>query len=120
MKITDFVNTGEYLKKEDLEKPVLATISGASIEAIGEEKESKLVIHFKEDIKSLVANKTNLQLMAALFQSDDTDNWLGRKIVLYNDPTIMFGGKVVGGVRVRMPQQPDPAPAEDFDDDVPF
>ena len=63
------------------------------------------------------------------------NDWVGHKIVLYHDPTVSFGGKLVGGIRVRMPRNakaapakaaPKPAPEEpkdfdpDNDDGIPF
>jgi hypothetical protein len=128
MKIDPFLNTGtDYLKKEDFPQPALLTISGA--EQVKVLEDDKIVIHFKEDDKALLANKTNLQLMAVFYGSTDTDDWIGHKVVLYNDPTVMYAGKVVGGIRVRLPKGVEPIVAQnasrepgsdDFDDDVPF
>jgi hypothetical protein len=36
---------------------------------------------------------------------------MGRRIVLWNNPTIKFGGKRVGGVRIRPVGGGNPAPA---------
>jgi hypothetical protein len=38
----------------------------------------------------------------------------GKKIVVYNDPTVMFGKKAVGGIRIRAPKNQQPI------DDVPY
>jgi sucrose-6-phosphate hydrolase SacC (GH32 family) len=119
MQIDQFLTTGsDYLKKEDVDKPVLATISGADVEQVGDE--DKIIIHFKEIDKSLVANKTNLQLMAVFYGSSDTDAWIGKQVVLFNDKTVMYAGQVVGGVRVRLPKGVEPVGEKEFDDDVPF
>jgi hypothetical protein len=47
--------------------------------------------------------------------------------VLYVDPNVSYGGKVVGGIRVRAPKKsaaapPPPPPVSDdlTDDDIPF
>ncbi|MEQ9410481.1 MAG: hypothetical protein RIK87_22290 [Fuerstiella sp.] len=52
---------------------------------------------------------------------DDTDHWPGKAITLWPDPSVMYAGKRVGGVRIRptipqgqsVPQQapPQPVPA---------
>ena len=126
MDITEYINSGsDYMRKEDFPKPELLTISGASVEKVGEDE--RLIIHFKESEKSLVANKTNLQLLAVFYGSDDTDDWMAKKVVLWNDPTVMYGGKPIGGIRVRLPKGVDPIPPSvpqatpaDFDDDCPF
>ena len=120
------VTNSDYMKKEDCPQPILCTIAGATVEKLGDD--DKLVIHFSDHNKGLVANKVNLTLMAQIFASTDTDEWIGKKIVLYTDASVMMSGKVVGGVRVRAAKnQPAPvapaapaAPAADFDDDVPF
>lgn len=68
----------------------------------------------------MVLNSTNGQIIAQITKSEDTDDWKGWKIVLYDDPNVSFGGKLVGGIRVRAPRpniaQPNrppvrPAPA---------
>jgi hypothetical protein len=37
---------------------------------------------------------------------DIETSWVGSKIVLYNDSNVTFGGKLVGGIRVRTPRTP--------------
>ena len=80
----------------------------------------------------MVLNSTNGQAVAAITGSEETDDWIGRKVVLYDDPNVSFGGKLVGGIRIRAPRgqaakaiaaAPKPAPVaqpEASDDDVPF
>jgi hypothetical protein len=48
-----------------------------------------------------VLNKTNADVIAYTF-GDDTDHWVGRKIVLFATRT-QFQGKLVPCVRVRVP-----------------
>lgn len=96
----------KFLKKEDVPSPVLVTIAAVSHELVEQDTgEMKWAMHFLESInntsKPMVLNSTNIQLCEAILGSDDTDQWIGKKIVVYTDPTIMFGGKVVGGLRVR-------------------
>ena len=56
MQIDPFLNTGsDYLKKEDVDPAILVTVSGAEVEKVGED--DRIIIHFKENDKSLVANK---------------------------------------------------------------
>ena len=123
----------KFLKKEDCGKGILVTIKGVTQENIakeGVEPEYKWVLHFDETEKPMVLNSTNGQLIAAILKSDESDDWTGHKIVLYHDPNVSFGGKLIGGIRVRAPRgqanitpasqrkpAPPPPPAED---DVPF
>jgi hypothetical protein len=102
----------KFLKKEDAGTGILVTISHVTQENVakeGADQELKWCIHFKETEKPLVLNSTNGQLIAAITKQEDTDNWTGHKIVLYHDPNVSFGGKLMGGVRVRAPRIPKPA-----------
>lgn len=104
----------KFLKKEDAGAGILVTITEVTQENVakeGAEEELKWCIHFKETGKPMVLNSTNGQLIAQITKQDDTDNWTGHKIVLYNDPSVSFGGKVMGGIRVRAPRIPKPAAA---------
>jgi len=47
---------------------------------------------------------------------DETDNWIGKEITLYNDPTVSMGDQIVGGIRVQYM----PPVSDDMDDDIPF
>ncbi|MDH6199232.1 hypothetical protein M2272_005900 [Mycobacterium frederiksbergense] len=43
--------------------------------------------------------KTVLRIIAGIW-GKETDVWIGRKLTLYRDPDVKFGGDAVGGVRV--------------------
>lgn len=97
----------KYLKKEDVGRGVLATVSHldrVNVAMKGEAPEHKWVIYFQELEKGLVLNATNIQLCERAFQSDDTDQWVGKPLVLYTDDNVSFGGQIVGGIRVRAPR----------------
>lgn len=97
----------KFLTKEECGKGILVTITELSQENVakqGAEEELKYCLHFEETEKPLVVNRINAQLIAQITNEEDTDNWAGHKVVLYNDPTIQFGGKLVGGIRVRAPK----------------
>lgn len=87
--------------------------------------EMKWILYFNEARKGLALNQTNISLVAHITGSEETDDWRGKPVQLFEDPTISYGGKVIGGVRVRhVSNAPQPAsppmPNNDFDDDVPF
>jgi hypothetical protein len=102
----------------------------------GDKPELKWCLIFREYEKPMVCNSTNAQLIAQFSGRTNSDNWGGLKIVAYDDPNIAFGGKLVGGIRVRAPKNrpaaaPVAAPAladseeasdnDGFDgDDIPF
>lgn len=123
----------KYLKRSDVLAPVLATITRIDqVDVSMENKppEMKYAMSFQQFNKPMILNVTNIQaLMEAFNSTDDTDltDWQGRQIVVYDDPSIMFGGKKVGGVRLRAPKTQGNAPAKktenpapQFDDDIPF
>jgi len=123
----------KYLKKEDVGQGKLMTISEIrqqNVAGDNQPEEMKYVIFFKETAKGMVLNWTNIQLIAKICNSEDTDDWAGKQVVLYEDPNVSFGGKLVGGIRIRAPKQgqataggtAQPTPNEDtpYDDSIPF
>lgn len=106
----------KFLKKEDCGQGILVTIKGLTEENMameGAAPEMKWCLHFNEVAKPMTLNSTNAQIVAGIVKSEETDDWVGHRIVLYSDPNISFGGKLVGGIRVRAPrnQPTKPAPA---------
>jgi len=91
----------KYLKKEDCGDGLLVTIRGLKQENVamdGKPEDLKWIISFAE-CKPMVLNGTNSRLIAKALGSDETDDWMGQKIVLFNDENVTFGDEVVGGVR---------------------
>ena len=106
-----------FLTRADVGRGVLATIKEVyqdNIAKDGAPEELRWCLEFDELDKPLVLNSTNAQIIASVIHSDETDSWKGHKIVLYDDPNVSFGGKLVGGIRVRAPRpqatQPAPTP----------
>jgi hypothetical protein len=99
----------KFLKKEDCDPPITVTIDGIKQENVGMESEPeklRYVLYFREVEKGLVLNVENGEMLAELFpkshlDQEDSDPWIGRRIVLWNNPTIKFGPKRVGGIRIR-------------------
>jgi hypothetical protein len=103
MKITASSNS-KFLKKEDAPQPKLFTVRDVIREKVGEDQ--KFIMYFEEEEKGLVLNKTNIVMASDTFGSDDSDNWVGRKIVLYTDPKVQdLNGNIVGGLRLRPTKQ---------------
>ncbi len=120
MNTSDFKKS-RFLTQADIGPGVLATINRIGQENVameGAEKDHRPVIYFDELDKGLVCNSTNAQVIADITgQSENVEQtWLGAKVVLYVDPNVFFGGKKVGGIRVRAPKnlaKPEP-PKEDL------
>lgn len=121
----------KFLKKEDIEPAKLVTVKSIRQTNVGMDdgpEELKWTMSFRELDKPMVLNSTNIQLCIKVFDTDETDDWIGRLIVLYNDPNVSFAGKITGGIRVRSPKKGVVAPQadapppqeEDFTDEIPF
>lgn len=103
----DQLTESKFMKQSDVGDGMLVTIKGLKKQNVArddEEAENKYCLTFNEIDKPLVLNKTNIQLCALATGSQQTDDWIGRKIVLYSDPTVAYGGKLVGGIRIRAPK----------------
>ena len=107
MKI-DTMRESKYLKKEDVGQGKLVTIvelGQVNVAMEDQPPEMKWVIHFNEFPKGMVLNWTNIQLIAKALGTEETDEWKGKKIVIYEDDNVSFGGKLVGGIRCRAARQ---------------
>ena len=104
----------KFLTRADAGNGILVTIREVFQENVakdGAPEELRWCISFNECEKPMVLNSTNGQIIAQVTASEDTDNWPGKQIVLYDDPNVSFGGKLVGGIRCRAPRnQPKAAP----------
>lgn len=126
---TSEMRESKFLKQSDVGQGALMTVSNCrphNVAKEGAEPENKWCLEFEETDKPLVLNSINIQMCERIFGSDDTDHWIGKKIVLYVDPNVSFGGKITGGIRVRAPKKqaappPPPPPATQImDDEIPF
>jgi len=109
-----------YLKKEDVVRPLVLTIAGIVQEEFRSDEgvELKPVVHWREPaVKPMVLNRINATILADLY-GDDTDGWLGRPVEVYADNTVMMAGRRVGGVRVRAPAAVNVPPAFGADGQV--
>ncbi len=130
------LSESKYLTKNDVGEGKLVTITGYSRENMAMDNKPvdmcyilTLVNQAGKEIKSVVCKVTNGAMIAHImattygisrdYQLDPHDpqsnpspaneqfgNWVGKQIILYNDPTISFQGKITGGIRVRAPQAP--------------
>lgn len=101
MKVSQ-VFSGEYLKAADL-NGAEPTVTIESVQLKEFDDGNKFLISFEGKKKGLVANKTNASRIAMLY-GDDTDDWIGKRVVLYTD-IVDFQGKPTEAIRVRSPQK---------------
>ena len=95
----DFLG-GNYLKKEDLDGPMVVTINDVWQETLRGERLPKLVAQFVQFDKPLILNKTNIRVLARVFGTGNTAQWRG-EVELYVEQNVEYSGRVVGGIRVR-------------------
>lgn len=101
---TSELKQSKYMKKEDCgDDGILVTIAALKQENVAPDnkpEELKWILHFHDDVKPLVLNGTNTKLIEKALGSDETDDWVGKQIVLFNDENVEYMGEIVGGVRV--------------------
>lgn len=127
MNVSD-LKTSKFLKQADVGPGLKVTISHLSQENVapeGVEPQEKTCVWFNELEKPLVLNSTNGQIIGQITgaMEDIEESWKGKIIVLFADPNVSYGGKLVGGIRVRAArriQQPAKSPAASVQDDLPF
>lgn len=100
-----------FLKQADFDEAgLIVTVSHVeekNVAKADEQPENKWVVYFQEyGDKGMVLNSTNIQALAKACKSDDTDDWSGKEVVVYVDPTVGYGGKVTGGLRIKTYAQP--------------
>lgn len=107
-------SNSKYLAKGDVgEDGLILTIRGFKMETVksDEGEEDKVVCYFAEDVKPMIINRTNAQLLGVATGTNRAGDAVGKQIVVYNDPTVGFGGKITGGLRIKkVAGQPRPAP----------
>jgi hypothetical protein len=128
----------EYLKAADLQgQNVRVVIDRVEMRDVGDD--TKPVVFFQNKNKGVVMNKTNANNIAIAY-GDDTDDWTGKEVILY-EAMVDFQGRSVAAIRIRPPaakdrpkpapkvvtqqatqltQQPSENPSDPFDDNIPF
>lgn len=100
-----------YLKQADFPEDYVVTVRAIERKNIamdGKPADYKWLAHYEEFEKPMVLNSTNIQLMSKACGSDDTDDWIGKQVIVYVDENVSFGGELVGGLRIRKHKQAAP------------
>jgi len=101
-----FVGNAAYLKKEDISEPIDTTllwVKEEKVTAPGKGTQTRLVAYFEGLSKGLVLNTANAETLAELTGTDDYEKWADTFVQLYVDPDVTYGGKKIGGIRIRKP-----------------
>ena len=81
----------------------------------GKTPELKFVIYFEKTTKGIVLSRTLAEQIAAVVKSDDTDQWVGKKVTLFAQP-MKVAGKDRIAIRAKAPgieETPPPAALQD-------
>jgi hypothetical protein len=101
-----------FLTRHDCGKGILVTIQGdvfqENMAKDGEEPDLKWCIKFEGYAKPMTLNLVNQQTIGEIC-GEETTEWNGKKIVLFDEPSVMMGPKKVGGIRIRAPRIQKPA-----------
>jgi hypothetical protein len=115
-----FSTDSKYLKHQDLDgRDVVLTIKSYQREVLkgkdGKEQR-KWCIYFKETdpatgepYKALALNATNGAMIIKNLGSEDMDDWIDKKITVYEKDDVEMGGEIKSGIRIR-PRKAKPAP----------
>ena len=80
------------------------TIKGCQLENVAPEdkpEEKKWVVYFNETDSGVVLNSSRLEQLVNVFGTNESEQWYGKKVMVYCDPNIKFGGKKIGGVAFK-------------------
>ena len=110
----------KFLSKDDIHVPTVGIVEQVINETLGQgdDQEIKPVMYFSSGIpKPMVINNTNWMNVEVLY-GNESDDWTGKPIEVWVDPSVAFGGKRIGGLRLRAPagqsQPVQAAPAADL------
>ncbi len=86
-------------------------------------KVNKFAMFFPATKKYMILNETNWDLLTEIFGSDDSEDWLGHKVVIFVEE-IMVAGKPMRTLRFTdspdkntVDQTPDPIPGGPYEND---
>ena len=100
---------GKYMRSDDIsgvqkEFGIVAEITDFTEADVSRsddpQSEVKPVIHFSGDLKPMVLNTTNLNMVLSLFKTDREDQIIGQRIGIYVDDRVAYQGKLVKGLRL--------------------
>jgi hypothetical protein len=82
-------------------RTTIAKVRKADLRINDGTKRVKFVLHFPDIDKPMVLNATNKNELVRKLGKNPA-NWIGAFVGIYVDPEVEFGGKTVGGLRLRV------------------
>ena len=107
MRMSGYVS--KYLRADSITEPMVVTISSVEEQLVGKngDEERKPVCRFEELDQGLVLNSTTTRQLIELLASDESDDWIGERVTIFNDPNVSYAGRQTGGLRFREAPQAD-------------
>ena len=105
-----------YFKKTDFDDVDDIPLVIASVEQTEltdkktNETRLRLQLLFEGEDKKVGLNQGNLKLLIQSY-GKKTSGWIGKPVILYWDPGVVFAGELVGGLRLRVPRTRTAKPA---------
>lgn len=101
MNINDLSDTiiakSDQLNADDLINDKMITVTNVSRGNV----DNPVIVHYQnDDGRPFKPCKTVRRILIAAWGSDGNE-WIGKQAVLFCDPTVVYGGKEVGGIRIR-------------------
>lgn len=99
----------KYANGADLNgQSVTVTVHSMTIEKLsphaGQPPMDRFILHFSETQKGVILSRTLAEQIASILHSDDTDQWIGKKITLFPQP-LTVAGKSRIAIRAKKPAQ---------------
>jgi hypothetical protein len=95
----------QFLKKDDInpggQVVTIAKFEMTDIEDRDGGLKQKVCVHFEGVDKPLVLNSTNANALKLFTGAEVPLDAIGKKVEMYVDPSVSFGGQIMGGIRFR-------------------
>jgi hypothetical protein len=95
----DFIAQWDLAGRKEITVTIAHVVRKSVKQRSGETKKVP-VVYFEKAEKGWILNVTNGDAIAAMY-GPMTENWVGKQVTLYVDPSVTVGRQKTGGIRVR-------------------
>lgn len=102
-RFTDMIES-KYLTKDDVNPECIVTIKNVIQEEVqGDNNQSQLVwiLYVNEFSKGVRLNTGHKTTLDEILNGATSEQSIGKQIILWNNPSVEYKGKVTGGIRIR-------------------
>lgn len=93
------------LKADDVKEDMLVTVEAVyETDVFDKDRDAEkalLAVKFAEVDSEVACGPTQVRQLVDAFRSTESDNWVGKKIIMWNDPSVTFNNRKVGGIRFK-------------------